>query len=280
MKKLLLVVLFLFPTLAFAQTSFDTNLSYGATGSGVTALQEFLVTQHVLAPQYVTGNFYSLTLAAVKTFQTDESISPVSGYVGPITRSTINTILASEVPVSEGDAATSTEPVDLSQSTTTPVYTPFYSSQPSYTGTNVQSNQMTDTQPACVPNPQLTLSVNPTTFPAKSSIRSDGVITPSATYTTGCPIDITTPYSYSVVTQDGSMQLDGGGGTFSSKNIDKQNMWIISTDGMTGSLNMVPMQSYLNQGDWSLPNTLVYSLTVGTTTQTATILATNATSTN
>lgn len=125
MKKLLLLVLFLFPTLASAQTvSFQNNLSYGSTGSDVSALQEFLVTQHLLAPQYVTGSFYSLTLAAVKSFQTAESISPVSGFVGPITRNTINTILAQETPQSEESAATTTEPVDLSQSTTTPVYTP------------------------------------------------------------------------------------------------------------------------------------------------------------
>lgn len=106
----------------YAQTiTFDTNLSYGSTGSEVSALQEFLVEQGVLNPQYVTGNFYSVTLAAVKEFQTKESISPVSGFVGPITRSTINTLLEQEVPVSEGNAATTTEPIDLSQ--VTPIVT-------------------------------------------------------------------------------------------------------------------------------------------------------------
>lgn len=151
MKSLLIGALFLFPTLVFAQAvSFQNNLSYGSTGSDVSALQEFLVTQHLLAPQYVTGNFYSITLGAVKAFQTAESISPVSGYVGPITRSTINTILASEAPVSEENAATTTEPVDLSQSTTTPVYTPpqvIYVQAP--VQTSPQSNIPTfgDTQP-------------------------------------------------------------------------------------------------------------------------------------
>lgn len=125
MKKLLIAGLFLFPAIVSAQvTTFDTNLSYSSMGSDVTALQEFLVTQHLLAPQYVTGNFYSLTLAAVKSFQTAESITPISGFVGPITRETINTILASEVSVNEGDAATTTLPVDLSQSTTTSPYLP------------------------------------------------------------------------------------------------------------------------------------------------------------
>lgn len=156
MKKLLLAGLFLFPTLAFAQTvSFQNNLSYGSTGTDVSALQEFLVTQHLLAPQYVTGNFYSLTLAAVKSFQTAESISPISGFVGPITRSTINTILASQVSDSEENAATSTPPIDLSQSTTTPVYTPpqvIYvpvpQPTPVFTGVT-QTPQVTIPSPTC-----------------------------------------------------------------------------------------------------------------------------------
>lgn len=125
MKKLLIAALLLFPTLAFAQVvpSFDTNLSYGSTGSEVSALQEFLVDQHLLASQFVTGNFYSITLAAVKAFQTAESITPVSGYFGPISRETANSILAMEVPQSEGNAATTTLPVDLSASSTTlPIY--------------------------------------------------------------------------------------------------------------------------------------------------------------
>lgn len=122
MKKLFIAVLLLFPTLAFAQT-FDTNLSYGSTGPDVTSLQEFLTAQHVYAGP-ISGNFFSLTLAAVKRFQAAESISPVSGFVGSITRGTINAILSQQTPVSEGNASTSTLPVDLSQGTSAPVYTP------------------------------------------------------------------------------------------------------------------------------------------------------------
>lgn len=160
MKYLLIGALFLFPTLAFAQT-FDTNLSYGSTGTEVSALQEFLVTQHVLAPQYITGNFYSLTLAAVKAFQTAESITPVSGYFGPISRATANAILVAEAPQSEENAATTTEPVDLSQSTTTPAYTPpqvIY--VPVQTPPVSQSNNQTfgDTQQT-VPAPTCTVAM-------------------------------------------------------------------------------------------------------------------------
>lgn len=118
MKKIALFigVLFVLPLIVSAQTvGFTSNLSYGSTGSEVSQLQEFLITQGVLASQYDTGNFYSLTLQAVKTFQTKEGIVPVSGFVGPITRGVINTILASEVPISEGTASTSTPPTDLSK---------------------------------------------------------------------------------------------------------------------------------------------------------------------
>lgn len=159
MKKLLLVGLFLFPTLAFAQT-FDTNLSYGSTGSDVSALQEFLVTQHLLAPQFVTGNFYSITLGAVKAFQTAESISPVSGFVGPITRGTINTLLAAEVTTSEENAATTTEPVDLSATTTIPAYTPpqvIYVPAPAQT--NTQTFGSTQPAPVVVPAPTCTVAM-------------------------------------------------------------------------------------------------------------------------
>jgi peptidoglycan hydrolase-like protein with peptidoglycan-binding domain len=37
-----------------------------------------------------TGNFYGITLKAVKEFQKANNISPVSGYVGPLTRDALN----------------------------------------------------------------------------------------------------------------------------------------------------------------------------------------------
>lgn len=89
---------------ANAQT-FTTDLRYGSIGADVSALQEFLVDQGYLNYQ-ATGNFYSLTLSAVKRFQTAQGITPVSGYVGPITRGVINRILDEVAPVSEGNATT------------------------------------------------------------------------------------------------------------------------------------------------------------------------------
>lgn len=73
----------LLPITSFA--ALDSNLKYGSTGTSVTELQEFLTTQGVYSGP-ITGNFYALTLAAVKAYQTKESIQPVSGYWGSISR--------------------------------------------------------------------------------------------------------------------------------------------------------------------------------------------------
>jgi hypothetical protein len=127
MKKYLLagtIFGLLFPFVTFA--SIDTNVHYGSIGADVTALQEFL-TQQGLYSGPISGNFYSLTVSAVKKFQSAEGIVPVSGYVGTVTRGVINQILAGQAPNSEGNATTTKPPVDLSQqqtSTATTSHTP------------------------------------------------------------------------------------------------------------------------------------------------------------
>jgi len=64
---------------------FTTDLSQGMTSDAVKLLQSKLgVIQ--------TGYFGPLTLAAVKTFQAQYGISPVAGYVGPITRAKLNSL--------------------------------------------------------------------------------------------------------------------------------------------------------------------------------------------
>jgi len=68
MKKFIFAsFLILIPSLTFA--SISENLYYGLQGnSEVTELQEFLADQGYLAHE-PTGNFFSLTLSAVKKFQ-------------------------------------------------------------------------------------------------------------------------------------------------------------------------------------------------------------------
>lgn len=94
MKKLITTIaILMIPMIAFA--SIDTNLKYGMKGSAVQELQEFLVNKGYLQG-IATGNFYSLTLKAVKSFQSDNGI-PNTGYVGALTRAEINKELDAEV---------------------------------------------------------------------------------------------------------------------------------------------------------------------------------------
>ena len=89
MKKIISTIVLvsaLIPSLSFA--SIDTNLWYGTRGSQVTELQEFLIDKGFLNSQ-PTGNFYSLTLKAVKDFQSANSL-PSTGYIGVLSRAKIN----------------------------------------------------------------------------------------------------------------------------------------------------------------------------------------------
>lgn len=78
-------------TSVFADTTFNTNLKYGATGEKVKEVQDFLIDQGLLTPP-ITGRFYSLTRNAVKAFQTKNNL-PVSGFWGPLTREAANKIV-------------------------------------------------------------------------------------------------------------------------------------------------------------------------------------------
>lgn len=98
MKKIIILGLILIPSITFA--SIDTNLKYGSKGQGVIELQEFLIDSGFLMGQ-ATGNFYSLTLKAVKAFQTAKGL-PSTGFVGQLTRAEINKAL-------EADTASSTQ---------------------------------------------------------------------------------------------------------------------------------------------------------------------------
>ena len=95
MKKTISLLIFglvFIPAVSLA--SIDSNLSYGSQGQSVTELQEFLIDKGYLQGQ-ASGNFYSLTLRAVKAFQTAKGI-PSTGYVGNLTRAEINSELTLE----------------------------------------------------------------------------------------------------------------------------------------------------------------------------------------
>jgi peptidoglycan hydrolase-like protein with peptidoglycan-binding domain len=118
--KKLIVLLSILPSLAFAQT-FDRDLYFGIQNNpDVTKLQEFLTEQGVYSGP-ITGNFFSLTLSAVKQFQSAQGISPISGYFGPLSRGKANQILAAEGVSSTGvtNESGSTMPVTTTVPKTT-----------------------------------------------------------------------------------------------------------------------------------------------------------------
>src|ERR1035437_5639541 len=103
MKKFIIVSLLSLLFAPFvANASLNTNLYYGLQQNGdVTQLQNFLRDKGFLTAN-ATGNFYSLTLKAVKAYQTSVGINS-TGYVGTLTRKAINSALI----VATNDAATS-----------------------------------------------------------------------------------------------------------------------------------------------------------------------------
>lgn len=110
MKKINIVSL-VFLSLLFipivTSASLNTNLSYGLqNNSDVKELQEYLIGKGFLTGS-ATGNFYSLTLNAVKKYQASQNLSK-SGYVGILTRTAINKELASSLSASNQEATTET----------------------------------------------------------------------------------------------------------------------------------------------------------------------------
>jgi len=75
--------------LGAAVYNFTTNFGLGSSDPDVTALQQFLATAGFYGGP-ITGNFGPVTKLAVKLFQKANNISPVSGYVGPLTRGLLN----------------------------------------------------------------------------------------------------------------------------------------------------------------------------------------------
>jgi len=85
--------------------SFTDNLYFGMVSSRVSCLQKFLVLQgpEIYPEAFVTGNFGSLTRAAVVRLQEkyrNDILLPAglfygTGFVGPLTRQKINSLIAS-----------------------------------------------------------------------------------------------------------------------------------------------------------------------------------------
>ncbi|MDE1941208.1 MAG: peptidoglycan-binding protein, partial [Patescibacteria group bacterium] len=89
MKKYSVILITIIISVPFgSDASINSNLNYGSTGEQVIELQQFLIKENYLKAS-ATGDFYSLTLRAVKAFQKANDIS-ATGYVGPLTRAAVN----------------------------------------------------------------------------------------------------------------------------------------------------------------------------------------------
>jgi len=85
--------------------TWSTNLTVGSTGADVMKLQQFLnmdaatmvASSGAGSPGMETSTFGPATKAAVMKFQTKYGIAPVAGYVGPLTRTKLNSMYAGSV---------------------------------------------------------------------------------------------------------------------------------------------------------------------------------------
>lgn len=73
-----------------ASVSFSRDLTLGATGSDVTALQNWLISKGYAISAGATGYFGVQTQAAVAKYQAANGIAPAAGYFGPTTRAHVN----------------------------------------------------------------------------------------------------------------------------------------------------------------------------------------------
>lgn len=141
-----------------AHASIDKNLYYGLTNDDqVSQLQTFLISKGDLNGT-VTGNFYGKTLGAVQVYQSSQHITP-TGFVGPVTRTAINTELAGQTPVLVQDQSSIIEQLKAQ----------IASLQAQLTFILSQQNQTPQPTPTPTPQPQQTSTPNPVTQPTQQT---------------------------------------------------------------------------------------------------------------
>jgi len=90
-------------------TGFAHTFGAGSTQRDeIRELQQFLVDRGYQT--FVTGDYLSLTRAAVLAFQKDYGIKP-TGYFGPLTRASVNAMLSSTAQAPVRSKATITTPI-------------------------------------------------------------------------------------------------------------------------------------------------------------------------
>jgi len=90
-------------TVSTPAVTFTRDLSIGASGADVTALQNWLMSKGYAIPAGATGYYGAQTAAAVKMYQSAKNL-PSTGYFGPLTRGAI----AAENPTTTTTTTTTT----------------------------------------------------------------------------------------------------------------------------------------------------------------------------
>ncbi|MBC7981475.1 peptidoglycan-binding protein, partial [Candidatus Parcubacteria bacterium] len=74
--------------------TFNKDLKFGSRGADVTALQDRLTAEGFYTYGVSTGYFGGVTKKAVQAYQMAKGITPRSGFVGPLTRASLNSSVA------------------------------------------------------------------------------------------------------------------------------------------------------------------------------------------
>jgi len=88
---------------AAVSVQFTRDLTIGATGADVTALQQWLIARGHTIPAGATGYFGAQTQSALAAYQRANGITPAAGYFGPITRAKVNASVVIVTPPTTPD---------------------------------------------------------------------------------------------------------------------------------------------------------------------------------
>lgn len=86
--------------------TYTRSLTVGSTGADVMALQKFLIGKGFAIAAGPTGTFGPQTKAALAKYQTSVGITPASGYFGPITMASLNSMVGTGTGSTGGSTGT------------------------------------------------------------------------------------------------------------------------------------------------------------------------------
>ncbi len=133
----LLIIASVFIAYSAHAAVFTKDLDWGLQNNAQVQQLQTLLTAQGLYSGEITGNFYSLTLKAIKAFQAKEGISPANGYFGPKTRERANELMGAGISSSDQKSAAET---DIPPAQSRPTATRMVSKVKTYEGIITQIN--------------------------------------------------------------------------------------------------------------------------------------------